>query len=249
VDHINGERYYTDKPGIQDFLDKYSPSCVWFVGSPLPLWYDGTSPSPSDIRDLHAYQIVLAQLFPNGYTVNGKGVIPGISGASIVDYHEPRVITGTDVYHIGRLYIKILNPGQTLVSNDINNDSLAMQFIWDGKVKLMYLSDTLYPTQDAILRKKDAGFFDDADLKADIMCIGHHGLADGLSEGFLDAVSPRYAFAQSDIGIVDSIKAMLTARNIAAYEPYTMNRNIIFKCNDTISILPDIPIASYNFQR
>ena len=97
-----------------------------------------------------------------------------------VDYYEPEV---GEVFDVGPLEVEILHPKN--LSGSTNDNSLAMRMTY-GKVSFLFTGDGEEPAEHDMLTSG-------ANLKADILHIGHHGSNTSTTEAFLSAVNPEIA--------------------------------------------------------
>ncbi|HEY3415751.1 MAG TPA: MBL fold metallo-hydrolase, partial [Armatimonadota bacterium] len=68
---------------------------------------------------------------------------------------------------------------------DENNNSVVCLLEY-GKARMLFAGDLQEAGEQALLARK-------ADLRADVLKVGHHGSHTGTSEAFLQAVHPRWA--------------------------------------------------------
>jgi len=93
------------------------------------------------------------------------------------------------------LVIKILHPFGLINGQDFKertNDSSIV-------AKLFYGQNTLLLTGDAEIKVEDQLIFAGADLKSDILQVGHHGSKGSTGEEFLAAVAPQIAVIQAGL--------------------------------------------------
>lgn len=94
-------------------------------------------------------------------------------------------------FQYGDVRIEVLWPDRP-ASPDWNTNSLVLKVIY-GKVTLLLMGDANKSVEKQLL---DSG----ANLRANVMKVGHHGAIDATSEDFLNAVSPEYAVIVVDGG-------------------------------------------------
>jgi len=90
------------------------------------------------------------------------------------------------------LAIKILYPLGQINGQDFSKNTNASSIMG----KLFYGKNTMLFTGDAEMNAEWPLLASDADLKADILQVGHHGSKNSSSEKFLAAVAPRVAVIQ-----------------------------------------------------
>jgi len=238
--HIDHIAY--NQGGLQKFLDNFSIGKVWSSGHPEPVWYDGVTPCPFDLESRQAYQLVLSQMFPTGYTTRGQGQVPGIDGTSRIPYHEPRAQTQPEVHNIGNITLNVLHPGNTLTSPHLNPDSIVFQVVY-GASRVMLTGDAFVSSENTMLSK-----FAPSVLKSDVLCLGHHGLNDATSEAWLDAVDPSLAVVQQGEQDVTAqrIKAELQTRDIPLYNPFLEERTVVFEMDGNSTHLLE-PVEDFNY--
>jgi competence protein ComEC len=96
------------------------------------------------------------------------------------------IVAGKQTITLGPdLILEILYPGKNDLGADLNEDSIVARLIYKNEVFLF--------TGDAGLKTEEKLLFEKADLKADILKVGHHGSETSSSLDFLRAVAPRFA--------------------------------------------------------
>jgi len=96
------------------------------------------------------------------------------------EYTEPSV---GDVFNVGEFKIEILGPVSQY--KETNNASVVMKAILD-KTSILFTGDMESKAEKDLL-------LSGADLRADVLKVGHHGSKTGTGANFLKAVSPQYA--------------------------------------------------------
>lgn len=96
--------------------------------------------------------------------------------------------SGERVYLSGQTYLDILTPMESYENESPKNihDSTVVSKLTHGSSTAIFMGDAERKTEYALL-------FSGADLKSDILKVGHHGSKTSTSEEFLKAVSPRFA--------------------------------------------------------
>ncbi len=106
--------------------------------------------------------------------------------ASEVDYHEPRA---GEVYDVGPLEVKVLNPDQ--ITGDVHEGSISILFTY-GQTSFLLTGDAEEKTEQAMI---DLGYH----LGADVLKLGHHGSSTSTIPAFLQAVNPSVAVVSAGI--------------------------------------------------
>lgn len=88
-----------------------------------------------------------------------------------------------DTYTLGDAKITIVGPVGT--PEDLNNASVVMKVVY-GKNSFLFTGDAEEKSEKKILANG-------ADIKADVLKLGHHGSSTSTSEEFLKVVSPSLA--------------------------------------------------------
>ena len=71
------------------------------------------------------------------------------------------------------------------MSGDLNADSIVLKLSY-GDVKFLMTGDLSFIGEKRLLKK-------DADLRSDVLKVGHHGACDSTSEALLKRVAPQIA--------------------------------------------------------
>lgn len=100
--------------------------------------------------------------------------------ASGTDYYEPRA---GDVFDVGRMRIDVLYPEQ--LTGKANEESISL--------KLTYEDMRFVFTGDAGVKEEQLMIDSGADVRAEILHLGHHGSNTSTSKAFLEAVAPEIA--------------------------------------------------------
>jgi len=130
----------------------------------------------------------VSEVWMNGETTNSQVFSNALAAieASNVDYYEPEV---GDVFDIGPLEIAVLNPKS--LSGDTNNNSIAIRLQY-GEVSFLFTGDGEEEAESEMLNSG-------ANLKANILHMGHHGSKTSTTDSFLKAVQPDIAiYSASD---------------------------------------------------
>jgi competence protein ComEC len=196
ITHPHDDHMGYNGGGTPAIFNAFDVKQVWSSGHPVPLWYDGTTPCPDYPASIETYEEMLDFLFPDGYTLGDEGDVPGIVGASIIPYHEPRCETGPAVFNFGNLQLRVLNPGNTLTTVNLNNDSIVTQIRW-GDTRFLVCGDLEEVGDAAVLAKVTSEVLTADDLKADVLQVGHHANNASVSAAFLAAVNPTWAVFQN----------------------------------------------------
>jgi len=128
----------------------------------------------------------VSEVWMNGETTNSQVFSNALAAieASNVDYYEPEV---GDVFDIGPLEIAVLHPKS--LSGDTNNNSIAIRLQY-GEVSILFTGE-----EEAESEMLNSG----ANLKANILHMGHHGSKTSTTDSFLKAVQPDIAiYSASD---------------------------------------------------
>lgn len=211
-DHMAGQ----GQGGLSKFFTNFTVGKVWSNGVPLPTWYDGVTVSPGGPDSIADYDAYLDQIFPDGYTVGGEYDYPGIVGigTSTVTYEEPRM---GDTYTYGDLTLNILNPQNPHIQSNTNASSIVIQAVFDGK-KIMLCADSNSTSEADILAE-----YSSAQLKSDILYLGHHGIDDSTSSNWFNAVDPEIVTVQRrDQALSTRIKNLIYGNGCYFYDPYGM---------------------------
>ena len=240
-DHMAGQ----GAGGLQRFTSNFNVSEVWSNGIPYPVWYDDVTVSPYGADAIVDYESYLNHIYPDGHTVMGENDYPGIQGIGtpIIPYHEPRE---GDVYSYGDIIIRVLNPQKPQKQSNTNASSIVMQVEYHGK-KIMLAGDSIYSSENDILAK-----YTSAQLKSDILYLGHHGIVGSTSATWYNAINPEYVTVQRrDPPLASSIIDLIAQNGATLCDPYgseefynpdpTNFENYVFVINsEGIEIVPDI---------
>ncbi len=91
---------------------------------------------------------------------------------------------GIKIIDTGGLSVFVLAPNSAAYE-DLNNYSAVIKLTY-GKIGFLLTGDALAQSEKEMLAKG-------TDLRADVLKAGHHGSYSSASQGFLDAVNPKYA--------------------------------------------------------
>lgn len=224
--------------GIGEFLKHFTVSKIWSTGAPYPLWYNNAAYTGDVDLALEEYY---GTLFPDGYTSGALGVVPGITGDCVLDYHEPRNIATPEVHSYGDLTVNVLHPAQNLTSASLNNDSIVCQLLW-GDVKILLVGDLEAAGNTALLNGNAVEI-----LPSDLLQIGHHGVINCITENFINAVNPQYAFVQPHNGPDATVKALFSTKGIPIYDTKVNRADIVFRSDGT-SVGALNPAKRFNWQ-
>ncbi|MBO0589300.1 MBL fold metallo-hydrolase [Sporosarcina sp. E16_8] len=130
----------------------------------------------------------VSEVWMNGETTSSQVFSNALAAIenNNADYYEPEV---GDVFDIGPLEVAVLHPKS--LSGDTNNNSIAIRLQY-GEVSFLFTGDG---EEDAESEMLTSG----ANLKADILQVGHHGSKTSTTDRFLNAVKPDIAiYSASD---------------------------------------------------
>jgi competence protein ComEC len=88
--------------------------------------------------------------------------------------------------------VKVLNPGSTYFTDDVNQNSIVLK-VTDGSVSFLLMGDAGPEAESAIM---EAGY----DVNADILKVGHHGSRTSSGASFISAVSPAVSVIEVGAG-------------------------------------------------
>ena len=91
---------------------------------------------------------------------------------------------GIKIIDSGGLSVLVLAP-KSAVYEDMNNYSVVIKLTY-GEIGFLLTGDALAQSEKEMLAKGSG-------LKADVLKVGHHGSYSSSSQGFLNAVNPKYA--------------------------------------------------------
>jgi competence protein ComEC len=152
---------------------------------------------------IHAFDI--DEVWMNGQSAESDVFLRALDAieANGVDYYEPEV---GEVFDVGPLEITILHP--SALASSTNNNSLSMRLKY-GDVAFLFTGDSEEPAEREMLASG-------ANLKADILHVGHHGSNTSTTEDFLTTVNPEIAiysagnenqYEHPDVEVVNRLKA------------------------------------------
>jgi len=99
-------------------------------------------------------------------------------------------VAGESVLFSRQIPAKCLHPPAGFVSQNTDDQAFVLQITVPGSAKLLFVSDSGYTTENALLVSGE-------DLRSDILIKGQHRSGNSGSEQFLDAVQPRLIIATS----------------------------------------------------
>ncbi len=95
-----------------------------------------------------------------------------------------------NTFAFGEAKVEILGPAGEFTNN---NDQSVVCKITFGEKKFLFMGDAEQDAEQALLQSG-------ADLKADVLKVGHHGSESGTTTKFLNQVKPQYALITSGKG-------------------------------------------------
>ena len=124
----------------------------------------------------------VTEVWMNGETATSDIFASALAAieSSGADYYEPEV---GDVFDIGPLEVSVLHPAS--LSSSTNNNSIAIHLQY-GDVSFLFTGDAEAEAESEILNSG-------ANLKADVLQVGHHGSNTSTTDKFLSAVNPEIA--------------------------------------------------------
>lgn len=130
----------------------------------------------------------VTEVWMNGETTDSQVFASALAAIEDknVDYYEPEV---GDVFDIGPLEIAVLHPKS--LSGDTNNNSIAIRLQY-GVISFLFTGDAEEDAESEMLRSG-------ANLKADILQVGHHGSKTSTTDRFLTAVKPDVAIYSASV--------------------------------------------------
>lgn len=141
-----------------------------------------------------------AQVFANALqTIENHGV----------DYYEPTI---GETFDIGDATFEVIHPGDLSLGTNDNSISMRIEY---GDISFLFTGDAERAAEEKMLTSG-------ANLKADILHLGHHGSNTSSTENFLAAVNAEIAIYSAGVGNsyghpnVDIIER-IQARNMAVY--------------------------------
>ena len=122
------------------------------------------------------------EVWMNGETANSQVFASALAAIEIngVDYYEPEV---GDVFDIGPLEIAVLHPKSLAGSTNNNSISMRLQY---GDISFLFTGDAEQQAESEMLSQG-------ANLKAQILHVGHHGSNTSSTESFIQSVKPEVA--------------------------------------------------------
>lgn len=153
----------------------------------------------------------VGEVWMNGETSNAQVFANALTAIEKynVDYYEP---TTGDVFDIGPLTIEILHPSD--LSLGVNDNSISMRATY-GDINFLFTGDAERAGEEKMIASG-------ANLKADILHLGHHGSNTSSTGHFLEAVNAETAiysagannsYGHPDAEIIERVKA----RNMNVY--------------------------------
>lgn len=104
-------------------------------------------------------------------------------------YHN-RVLKAGDKVNFGKgYYLEVLSPGDFIAAKDLknlNNTSIVMKLHY-GEFTMLFTGDAEAPVEDALQTRYGAN------LKSDVLKVGHHGSKTSSIYKFISRVKPQYA--------------------------------------------------------
>lgn len=130
----------------------------------------------------------VSEVWMNGETTNSQVFTSALAAIedNNVDYYEPEV---GDVFDIGPLEVAVLHPKS--LSGDTNNNSIAIRLQY-GEISFLFTGDSEEEAESEMLSSG-------ANLKADILQVGHHGSKTSTTDSFLKAVQPDIAIYSASV--------------------------------------------------
>lgn len=113
----------------------------------------------------------------------------------------------SDTYQLGEATVTVVSNQTT---DDLNNSSLML--------RLEFGDTTFLFTGDAEIEAEDSAINSGATLQSDVLKIGHHGSDTSTSNGFLEAVQPRYGVISCGTGNSYGHPAQATLNNLSSAE-------------------------------
>lgn len=90
-----------------------------------------------------------------------------------------------EIISLGNANMKILGPIKK--TDDLNNMSIVLRLDY-GKTSFMFTGDAEEPSEKDMLKE-----YSEAEFRADVLKVGHHGASTSTSFDFLSAIKPKYA--------------------------------------------------------
>ena len=133
---------------------------------------------------------------------------------------------GIKIVETAELSVLVLAPNSAAYE-DLNNYSAVIKLTY-GKLGFLLTGDALTQSEKEMLAKG-------TDLKAAVLKVGHHGSYSSTSQGFLDAVNPKYAVisvgAENDYGYPHDA-ALRRLSGIQLYRT-DLDGNVVFTTDGT----------------
>jgi competence protein ComEC len=102
--------------------------------------------------------------------------------------HAPiSVVNAGEVFEIDSVRVEVLWPPRAYgaAATSDNNDSVVLRLVY-GSVSILLVGDIEQAAEDSLVASG-------GDLRADLLKVPHHGSRTSSTEGFINAVNPRYA--------------------------------------------------------
>jgi competence protein ComEC len=130
----------------------------------------------------------VTEVWMNGETMESQVFASALAAIENngVDYYEPEV---GDLFDIGPLEVAVLHPKS--LSGTTNNNSIAIHLQY-GEVSFLFTGDGEEEAESEMLNSG-------ANLKADILQVGHHGSNTSTTDNFLNAVQPDVAIYSASV--------------------------------------------------
>ena len=133
-------------------------------------------------------EIGVSAIADSGQRYGGRAFTDGVREAAL--RHVPvRVVRCGDTWSSGDgVTLSVLSPCGTLFAdgaNDVNENSVVAMLRY-GDFRMLFMGDAGFQAEERLLRSG-------ADLRADVLKVGHHGSAYASSPSFVAAVAPHRA--------------------------------------------------------
>ncbi len=102
---------------------------------------------------------------------------------------NPFAVSCGDIFHVGSASVRVLAPMKQ--DENLNNMSLVLKVTY-GETSFLFQGDSEEKVEKQIMSSG-------ANIKADVIKIGHHGSNTSTSESYLQAVNPQYAIISAGI--------------------------------------------------
>ena len=119
-----------------------------------------------------------------------------------------------DRIKIGNSFIKVLYPGNELISDNAkNNNAIVFKFIWKN-ISILFTGDIEEKAENMILNLYEDNL---EELEATILKVAHHGSKTSTTKAFLEAVNPKIAligvgednnFGHPNSGVLERLKSI-----------------------------------------